>query len=864
MIAPPPAASAFREEISDGSADRRQPPIATAPRTQSDDHDGEDGSGGEDDEEEDDDGDDDEGDQEAPFRWYPIKEDRSRPCEDELKYIESKEEHSALDHKYWENQTFFELDDPELVPGESGRIDWIVEHFNGTKEKPNKELIMRSPITRIGGFDWQIKLYPRGNRTDYLSVYLENVTMLKDDYKDRADLSSPALPVLASSPKMLQRNSVAAQVSVVMYNPAEPRVHESKTDAHQYHKKAADFGWKYFTRSGRYDFPCRVHGQRQSILRNDRLGFTAYIRLVNDPTGCMWDTGFPGTDPSLAATGLRPFDTLSAQIAAVVTLLHLRPFRDLLYKHKSDSPVFTLLQTFLDKMLSRRLKRKHLKYSTLPDGCDVVSILHSISGRIQAECSPDIYAEFDSLFASFDPQAVPVCDNRLPTKRFSSIQEALRAHEPSNGTPAVLTLELQRQTFNKTERKWEKVNNTVAIDDTVTFNGVSYSLYAFVKHSGSLGTNNYTPYVRPGGPGSKWFAYESGQVRCHTQKQAMVGEAKKNVPTRHGVEYPYHRPSSVDSAGQDAIPYLAFYLRNDDFAAYAFGSPAEEKWNIPETVRKPRRAPDAIDGAENSSKTSGTLPKSDSPTADVIDFASVVNAARPPPPPPAADSNQVLDFSDQGIMDGDDVVMSDVEDDGSRTPVHPGATLDATANGITVEQREYRDMPAAPEATKQITVNYFSGEYYQGSALQATKTYHGQGHLISTNGDEYTGTFSHGLPSGSGTMIYSASGNTYTGDWLEGKHHGQGTYTELATGNVFEGGWKEGKRSGNFVLRGTVTDEDKGMCQICYYRSMTTAFYECGHVLACKECAAQIENCPVCRKRVLARLELFGVKISME
>jgi hypothetical protein len=65
-------------------------------------------------------------------------------------------------------------------------------------------------------------------------------------------------------------------------------------------------------------------------------------------------------------------------------------------------------------------------------------------------------------------------------------------------------------------------------------------------------------------------------------------------------------------------------------------------------------------------------------------------------------------------------------------------------------------------------------------------------------------------------------------------------------------------------LRGTVTEDDKGCCQICYSRKMNTAFYECGHVVACKECAAQIEDCPVCRKRVLARLELYGVKVSME
>jgi hypothetical protein len=857
MIAPPPPASAFREELLDGAADRRDPPAATAPQTQPEDHEGEDGSGGEDDEEDDDDDvDDEDGDQEGPFRWHPINEDRSLPCDDELKYIESKEEHSAVDHEYWERQTFFELKDPELVPGESGRIEWTVEHFNGTKEKPNKELIMRSPIARIGGYDWQIKFYPRGNRTDYLSVYLENVTMLNDEYKDRAELSSPALPVLAGSPRRTQRNSVAAQVSVVMYNPNEPRVHESKTDAHQYHKKAADFGWKYFTRSGRYDFPCRIHGQRQSILRDDKLAFTAYIRIVNDPTGCMWDTGFPGTEHSIDATGLRPFDTLSAQIAALVPLLHLRPFRDFLYKHKSDSSLFTLLQTCLDKMLSRRLKRKHFKYSTLPEGCDVVNVLQSIGERLRAECHPEVHSEFDELFASFNPCHVPVCDNRLPTKEFSSIREAKKTRA-SDKTPVVLTMELERQTFNKSKRKWEKLTNSIAIDDYIAHNGVSYSLYAFVKHLGPLGTGNYTPLVRPGGPGSKWYAYESGQVRCQTQKQAMGEDVKRNIP-RNGVEYPYHRPLSVDLVNSEATPYLVFYLRNDEYAAYAFGLPAEEQWEIPETVRKPRRALDSSDGAENPNKPAQGPSKSDSPTAEVIDFAPAANGgARPNDDRPPADP-------DHDTMDGDDIVMSDVEEDGSRTPVHMNAALEGTTNGLTVERREYRDLPEASEATELITVNFFSGEYYRGFALRKSKLYHGEGHLIYTNGDEYKGLFANGLPSGTGTMIYATTGNTYSGDWLEGRHHGQGTYTELVTGNVFEGGFKEGKRSGSFVLRGTVTDEDKGLCQICYCRSMTTAFYECGHVLACKECAAQIENCPVCRKRVLARLELYGVKVSME
>lgn len=866
MIAPPPPAamSVFREELPDGATDRQNAPAPAAPQPQSEDQDGEDGSGGGDEEDDDDDDDDEEdgedGQQEPSFGWHPIEEDKSLPCDDELKYIESKEEHSALDHSYWEKETFFDLDDPSLIPGQSGRIDWLVEHFNGTKEKPNKELIMKSPVVRIGGYDWQIKFYPKGNRTDYLSVYLENVTMLNPEFKDRSEMSSPALPVLAGSSKITKRNSVAAQVSVVMYNPTEPRVYESKTDAHQYHKKAADFGWKYFTRSARPEFPMRNHGQRQALLRDDKLGFSAYIRVIEDPTGCKWDNDFPSTDASLAATGLRPFDSLSAEIAAVVPLLHLRPFRDLLYKHKSDNTLFVLLQTFLDKFLNRRLKRKHLKYSILPEGCDVVEIWQKISEQIQWESSSEFVASFEDLFASFRPLSLPLCDKRLSTKACSSVQQALNMTKPLNtsNTPAILTVELERQQFNKSKRKWEKLSNSVDLNDHIEYNGVPYSLYAFIKHSGPLGTNNYTPVVRPGGPGYGWYAYDSGIVKCLTQKQAMKGDSKRNPPA-YGAEFGYHRPPLGDATDKDAVPYLVMYVR-DDISAYTFALPDEEQWDVPEAVRKPRRAHDGTNGGDNPAKMPRDVEKNNNPAANVIDFGAFINGTPPPLPTHAQHPSEL----DRGGMDGDDVVMSDVEEDGNHTPVHVNTALDAAANGIAAGKREYKDLLQLPVPTRVITVNYFSGDYYRGSTLLESKVYHGQGHLIHTNGNEYKGNFVRGLPSGKGTMTYATSGNTYTGDWLDGKHHGQGVYTEFATGNVFEGGWKEGKRSGKFVLRGTVTDEDKGRCQICYEKDMTTAFYECGHVLACKECAAQIETCPVCRKRVLARLELYGVKVSME
>ena len=192
------------------------------------------------------------------------------------------------------------------------------------------------------------------------------------------------------------------------------------------------------------------------------------------------------------------------------------------------------------------------------------------------------------------------------------------------------------------------------------------------------------------------------------------------------------------------------------------------------------------------------------------------------------------------LTDGEDIVMLDVKSD------------------VTKQE----DMISSEHVNPSCTIEHLGREYYKGSLLG--DSYHGEGHLIYMNGDEYIGSFVAGEKSGYGKMIYARTGNIYEGQWLQDQHHGQGKLTEAKSGNIFEGGWKHGKKSGQFVLKGTMTDDDKGCCSICYDREITTAFVDCGHVIACRECAYKIEACPVCRRPVRQRVELFGVKMIFE
>ena len=212
--------------------------------------------------------------------WAHFKPDTSVPDENEISAIEEGEEHSGTDHEYWEKSTFEPLDDPEYVASDGGRISWRVEGNHGTPEMPNREEIMRSPSVLIGGLYWNIKYYPRGNDgTDYMSVYIEcspkpYVEPAKGEEPGPTEVAEEKIPVedvntsaeqvesitdtvpeatadqLSASHGIAEVDmdaslvlppnqdkemeeeddsdgevlwSVAAQISCVVYNPAEPR-----------------------------------------------------------------------------------------------------------------------------------------------------------------------------------------------------------------------------------------------------------------------------------------------------------------------------------------------------------------------------------------------------------------------------------------------------------------------------------------------------------------------------------------------------------------------------------------------------------------------------------------------------------------
>lgn len=771
--------------------------------------------------------------------WQPIEEDKSEPCDDELRFIESRRNpRSASDHAHWEEKTFFDLDDPELVPLEHGRIEFHIGAFNGTKEKPNTEQLMRSPIVKIGGLDWQIKFYPKGNDSDFLSCYVECLTMSSPDFDEYEDFEHLPFPRLKCTNNMIKkRRSVAVQVGVVMYNPAEPRVFEYKSEAAQLSKSTPDFGWKYFSENNRYEFHYRQHTQRQAILRNDKLSLTAYIRIVHDPTGCMWrqeSRNIP--EDIIAITGLRPFTKSLQYISATMPLLHFSHFRQFVQRLRPDTRIAEWLQPLLLKMYTRRRSATYGSRG-IPYDADAVEMLWRLSTHAHWETleTPDVDT-FGKLVGTFHSGKGSACgSNRLNTKDYPSVQAAVDHQTRIIPCPELLTLELQRQEHDKKERKWKKLTHKVKVEEHITISGVSYTLFAFITHCGPLNSTRYNSYVRPKGPGKGWYAYQDAKVTRLTEKQARERHSGADSDTGRSKspENGYDSPFSEHHGAMAEVTSAVMYVR-DDVASDTFDAPEEDDWIPPSVVEKDLKVAEPLTAFHENFGADGY-------PATVLEVLGEEEYARL-----RAMIDQTADevTPEPNIMDGEDVVMRDAED----------------TSAYSIDEQETEPCAEGDDEYDVGTSDWLGRAYFQGELFN--RQFHGGGHYISTTGDEYLGRFEHGRFHGYGKLIYANTGDIYEGDFVKGEPHGKGKLVELSSGNVYTGMFKEGHKHGEFTLTGTVTEEDKSSCHICYEQPMSTAFYDCGHVVACRDCAAKIDICPVCRRRVLARLQLYGVRIS--
>lgn len=167
------------------------------------------------------------------------------------------------------------LEEPKIL--EDAIDTWTVENWRTLSKKEH------GPIFEAGGYPWRILLFPFGNNVDQASVYLEHgftdANSIPDDW------------------------SCCVQFGLVMWNINDPSLLQHHTAHHRFTKEESDWGFTRFLELRRM-FQQPWEGSNRTLVENESVNITAYVRIVEDETGVLWhnmnnydskkETGFVG------------------------------------------------------------------------------------------------------------------------------------------------------------------------------------------------------------------------------------------------------------------------------------------------------------------------------------------------------------------------------------------------------------------------------------------------------------------------------------------------------------------------------------------------------------------------------------------
>lgn len=817
-------------------------------------------------------GSDSEGDGETHIHWTPIGEDPSVAEGDELKNIQAMDEKSALDDDYWRKRSFTDLHDEEVSVVDTAVIHWTVDDYNGTREKPNRELLRYSPSVRIGGLDWRIKLYPKGFGHERLAVFLECQSLVPSAdgpriFEDGGDcyFTNERLPVLLAredGKPAMRRRRIPVQLGILMYNPAEPRTYHHTKTSHGFHLQAPDGGCARFG-GPLYTLGHRAHLQRTALLQKDTLAFAVHFRLLKEPTGLLFDPNDVDTKLTcFDVTGIHGFEMRlrsflgtscrNAIVASTIWLL-LAPVRQLLYQvaipgpdilatrvdfekyEPSMRPVICALQRMLfaarspERSYHFPTEELHMAAAVhgvfLDTAFDVAECWQLLADLIEKELAelPEL-----SLKRMFGRQGMRC---KLTPDKLCGVRNSMKQlMECGKFSPAdfpdVLQIELPRWQFDQHRRRWSRSSDSVKIDDVMRLQKEKhghYQLFAIVEDlsRGERVGERYSAVLRP--DGKHWYRTTLG---------SEYGEMMSLTPlTGKDVELAANR-----------CAYLLVYVRLDlasktmNTGSKLYDGGPEKLWTRP------------LEAAVNESTKSGADPASHGekqPSQEVTPSAEDTEMADADVTLQKTVNVHFLDmFCDELLDCGKQTISFDKPwipqirtgralKVGSEykaysldqfrchgllygVQLHPVEVLsvdvgEAPLRLIITPTLSFTDTERLKSEGKPTSVHeYMSYLHHRQLNPASSKARNGEGVHDYYGGELHRGAFSHGKYHGSGHHIYH-SGDVYDGQYRRGKRHGKGFQT-FQNGDTYDGEWCNDEMHGEGTMtRATTGNTFKGL-----------------------------------------------------
>lgn len=464
----------------------------------------------------------------------------------------------ATDIETMKQKAFPPLEDLEII--EECHDTWAVTDWRALPERCN------GPQFECGGFGWRLLLFPEGNQSESVSMYLEAIP-----HKEKSKMSE----------EQDDDWYVCAQFGLIMYNPRDPSVFQLSVAQHRFNGDESDWGFTKFYDLRRL-FIC--HGDNAApLIENNQVCITAYVRVIKDPTGVLWhnfikynskkETGYVGLKNQGATCYLNSLlQSLYFTKAFRSAVYHIPTEQDkpdsvplalqrLFYLlNKSDQPVGTLQLTRsfgwdsgdaftqhdvqeLNRVLMDNLEGK-MKGTKVEGALNDIfvaqmkSYVKCINVDFESSRSEDYWdiqlnvKGMKDLEASFkDYVQVELLDGENQYQATGYGLQDAKKGVVFQSFPPVLHLQLKRYEYDFNRDMMVKINDRYEFPLEVNLSPFleegsdmsepwDYELHGVLVHSGDLNVGHYYALLRPTKQ-DKWYKFDDDRVTPATLKEVL-------------------------------------------------------------------------------------------------------------------------------------------------------------------------------------------------------------------------------------------------------------------------------------------------------------------------------------------------------
>ncbi|SMN20418.1 similar to Saccharomyces cerevisiae YMR304W UBP15 Ubiquitin-specific protease involved in protein deubiquitination [Maudiozyma saulgeensis] len=493
---------------------------------------------------------------------------------------------------------------PEEETELEGTFTWQIDDWFSLKDGKYS-----SPRFKIGKFEWDVLLFPNGNRNKGIAIYLE------PHFLDTEQGNQP------------DNNDwhCCAQFAIVLSRPEEDSdVNIINRSHHRFNATETDWGFANFTDQNHLKYPTKT--RNSPLLKDGQLNITVYVRILKDPTGVLWHN-FVNYD-SKKITGYVGFKNQGATCylnSLLQSYFFTKYFRKLVYEIPTDneSPnnsvplalqkAFYQLQVSNDPLDTLELTRSFgWDSGDAFTQHDVQELNRILMDRLENKMkNTPVEGELNEIFVgkmkSFikcidvdyeSSRVEDFWDLQLNVKNMKNLAESFDSYtelELMNGEnqyaaqdyglqdaekgvifeylPPVLHLQLKRFEYDFNYDQLIKINDRYEFPESIDLSKfldkdskqkepVTYNLHGVLVHAGDISTGHYYTMIKPG-TDDKWFRFDDERVWRVTKSQVFEENFGLNRLPEEQIRTMTRERYQAYLLDRHTSAYMLVYIRSD-------------------------------------------------------------------------------------------------------------------------------------------------------------------------------------------------------------------------------------------------------------------------------------------------------------